>query len=520
MKQENSISTSIIRIIKRLVSIIHRLGEFRKRLNNKIGSRYSPTLIGISVAVISGILLMIMLFVPPYLGVADDGTVEKVMNSAGIYYIQDESNDIYSNYYVRTYYHTPSSMDSTTIYKSGQVILLKAATFLDDLVTKDQYFDMRFLALIYGLFFIPAIGILVKQAAQRVLYFSEGIVIGIFGILIFTDVSYVTYFSSFYPEAIWFITFLYCVGAGLSLHNKGKNVLGLFTFTLAGILLCTSRKQCALIGFLLAVYALKALFLSKGIRWKFLCAFSSVVLSITAICSMIYLDEDFTITSKYHAMTRGVLFQSENPEKTLELFGIYPSYSVLTDASAYEDYPFVEMDHTILKENFLDLYTTADVLNYYFKHPKAMVGMLDLSVKAAFNIRRSYCGNYEKSVGLPEKAQSLFFSAWSTFKVRSAPKTIGYFIILMIASFILYGKKYSVSIYMNNENRISTVLLDTMVLIMGISLLQAVITIVKSGDAEFAQHGFLVGVGIDMLTYFIFAEILHKLNIIEEGGKK
>ncbi len=460
---------------------------------------------------------MIMLFVPPYLGVADDGSLSKVMNSSGVYYIEDKPEEIYNNYFVKTYTTVSKYNNVKEDDMSSQVILVKMAVAVDNFFTPDNYFDIRFLSLIYGLFFIPAIWLLIVQAASRVLYFSEGIIVGIVGVVIFADVSYLTYFSSFYSEALWYITLLYCVGLGLSLCRKKFRMFKLLLFTMFGVILTTSKWQCAVIGLLLAGFCVKKIFLDQKVIWKVTCILMAFVLSIATFLSYFTIEDDFTITSKYHAMTRGVLFQSKNPEETLKEFNIDPSYSILADTSSYNNYPLIHTDNSLLKEEFLNTYTTADIGFYYLKHPISMIGMLDLSVKSAFNIRRDYCGNYEKSTGMKEKAKSLFWSSFSSFKVRSAPRTIGYLVILMIACFMLYGERRKLGVRKDDSKE---VYLDMMILVLCVGLSQGIITILRSGDTEMIQHGFILGAAIDIITYFAFAEILHKLNIIEVGEDK
>jgi hypothetical protein len=152
-----------------------------------------------------------------------------------------------------------------------------------------------------------------------------------------------------------------------------------------------------------------------------------------------------------------------------------------------------------------------DIASYYARHPGKLLGMIDVSVKSSFSIRRSYCGNYEKSVGLPEKAKSIFWSTWSTFKDTSAPKTVGFLIVLLGGVILLFGKEYSLRPIVERR---STIFLDMMLVILIISVSQAIVTIIFSGDAEMIQHCFLVNFGTDIVTYFVFSEVLHKLNII------
>ena len=111
---------------------------------------------------------------------------------------------------------------------------------------------------------------------------------------------------------------------------------------------------------------------------------------------------------------------------------------------------------------------------------------------------------------MPERARSIFWCAWSTFKNNSAPKTIGYLVVLVGAVVMLFSRGYSIR---PSEDRRSTVFLDMMMVVLLICISQAAITIVNSGDAQMVQHCFLISFGIDIMTYYVFAELVHKINI-------
>ncbi|BCN29937.1 glycan biosynthesis hexose transferase WsfD [Anaeromicropila herbilytica] len=500
--------------IKLVVYFIKKMNDMKRKVNRRMEGKYSPSLIAFFCMLFSLLLVTIMLFLPNCKGVANDGTLDKIMNATNVHYIQTDKEDIYNNYFVKNYSRVLSGGQEVKSVISSHVFFVKAAVFMDDIFTRDKFFDIRFLALIYSLFYLPASYLIIKQACARVKRFSEGFVIGGLGILIFSDVAYITYFNSFYPEAIWFITMLYCIGATLSFQEKRSGYIDLaylILYLASASILISSKRQCAIIGIILAVYCIKLVFVRKNWLWSVICVLSALYLAFLSILCVIKLGNDFNETSKFHAMTRGVLFQSDNPEKTLEEFNIAPSYEMLADVSAYDSIPFIKVDDISLKHGFLDQYTSLDIGAYYLRHPSKLFGMINISIKSSLNVRRSYCGNYQKSAGMPEKAKSLFWSAWSTFKDTSAPKTIGYLILLTIAIVLLFGKKYTLR---PDDDRRSTVFLDNLIGVIIILLSQAIITIVNSGDAEMIQHCFLVGLGIDILSYFVFAEIIHKINII------
>lgn len=493
--------------------IPRKLNQLKQKLNSRMEDKYSSRLIAAGTTVLATLLMIIMLFIPNYLGVAGDQNVGRVMNAAGVYYTETAVDKIYNNYFVRTYSNVLVGQETADEFLNSQVLLVRIAVFVDNIFTGDRIFDIRFLALIYGMLYVPALYLIVKQACSRVKKFSEGIVIGFVGLLIFADVAYITYFNSFYPEALWFVSLMYCVGAGLSFQENRtalKDFGALAIIVVFAIILSTSRGECAFLGILFAAFCLKLIFSRKYWMWGVICVMAAFILSIVSITCMINMKSDYDDTSKLHAMTRGILFEADNPAEALEEFGISTSYELLADTSAYDFLPIIQADNDVLKEEFLDKYTYMDVAAYYLRHPGDFVNLLDLSIKSCFGIRREYYGNYEQSVGLPAQAKSIFWGLWSTFKSTSAPQTIGFFVVLVAAVILLYGRGYSIRL---SEDRRNTVFVDILIVVVMVCLLQAGNTIIHSGDAEMSYHCFLVALGMDMIFYYVFAELVHKINV-------
>lgn len=502
------------RQMNRLLTFFNGIKAFIKKVNVKMEGKYSPSLLALAVTAITALVVSSILFLPGGLGVAGDGSTDDIMRSAGIYYKDKEPDRIYNNYFVKTYSTVASGNDVPGKTVNSQVFLIRLAKGLDQVLTRDNNFDIRFLGFLYLLLYLPAVYLIVRQVCQRVRQFSEGVIIAAAGLFIFSDIGYVTYFNSFYPEAIWFITMLYVAGASMSFQterNAHWDFYSLLLFLVSGVILVGSRRQCAVIGFILAVYVIRLIFVRKSFLWGVSCVAAAFLLSIFSILNIFLFPSDFTETSKFHAMTRGVLFGSSNPAQTLEEFGIDPSYELLTDASAYDYIPFVKAGDDSLYHGFMDQYTTSDVAVYYLRHPGSLLGMLDVSIRAGMDIRRSSCGNYEITAGLPKKARSLFWSGWSTFKMTSAPRTIGYLILLIGAVFFLFYKGYSIR---PPKDRRNTIFLDLLMMVLGVLLSQSLVVIIHSGDAEMVQRMFLVGISLDIMTYCVFAELQHRIKVV------
>jgi hypothetical protein len=489
--------------------------SIRRLLNNKMDGRYSPHRVALVATLGVVVIWFLMLMVTPAQGLADDGSLGNTLSKAGLSYLQTNPEDIYNNYFVRVYALDSNYFSTTHEITNTQDVLITLAIMLDETVHKNDYFDIRFLALIYGLLYFPAVYRLVKSVCMRLYYFSEALVIAALSVVIFGDISYLAYFNSFYPEALWSICFLYIAGAISILQFRKSSYLNLFIIVFFSMVLCLSREQCGFIGFILSAFFLNAIFFNRQALWKILCIIFTLLMSIVGMISINMINSDFTATSKYHAMTRGVLFQAPNPEKALTEFGINPSYSVLTNTSAYDYYPFVLPDSEHLQKGFLDQYDTGDIVIYYVKHPGSMFNMLDLAVKDTINLRRSFCGNFEQKTGMPKLSQSIMWSSWSFFKQRSMPKTVGFLILLLLLSFLLYGRT-SMSRKLSERDRNARIMMNAILLIAGIGLSQAVICIIMSGDAELGRHAFLMGAAMDMMIFLLFTEALPKMKIIED----
>lgn len=506
------------KIYTALVSVLNAVKEKRRSLNRKMEQHYSPVRLAFGVSVVCMLIMVVMLFVPPYLGVANDSVANHKMKGFGLDYLEREDvpdEEVQTNaYFTRVY---------ETVHADGQeftahTFFVKLAKAVDYFFTRDNLFDIRFLALLYGVLWLPGVFLLMKSALERVKFFSEGMVLAAAGVLIFADVSYLTYFNSLYADALLYICMVYLAGAALALHKKSRwSSVYILILMIAGTLLGLVSKKCFTVGIFLAFFCILQIRVFKEYRLKKVLVMAAAVLLAGSILSFFQCTEEFDDTSKIHAMTRGVLLQSRNPVETLESFGIDPSYAVLADCSLYDYFPVSELENPLLHEEFMDKYHTGEIALYYMKHPGAMVSMWDIGIKSAFNMRRSYCGNYESSTGRPAMGKSIFWSAWSVFKERSAPKTIGYLVVLVIVFSAMSGRKvFNKRVF----DRWDYVYFTGMVTFLLIGLADITYVILKSGDAQFVQFNMVIGVIMDILFYYVLAEILHKLNILEAGNEE
>lgn len=484
----------------------------RQNFDLRMKSRYSPHRMALIVCGCVFILAAIMLFVPPFLGMSNDGSFDTLVQDVGLQRMEPESQDAYYNYYERQYRIESSpypSMTSNAVVR----VFTRAAIFLDTLFTRDDIFDLRVLALIYLLLYLVSLYPLARFLLGRVAHFSEGVFIALFTVLIFSDASVIVRFASFYAEPVLLISLLGMLGGLLSLGERKPMPWMLIVMAGCMLMMILTNAYCAIGGIVVTAVCIRAITLRRDGFWRGLCVFFAMLMSAMSIVGFFQLSGQNTSRRQYHAMTRGPLLQSKNPEDTLASFGIAARYSILADTYTDQNYPVVISESGLLDEGFLDQYTIPDILLHYVRHPGDMLSMIDIGVKSAFVTRPSYSGNYERSAGLPAQAKTPFMSIWSTFKSQSAPRTIGFLVVLIAAILVVYYRRSKP--FPSEEEQRQSFLFSALAALILFSLFELATVILYSGDAELVRESYIMGVSLDLFTILFIGEVLHRTNIMK-----
>ena len=487
--------------------------SLRRRGNRRFGQHWTNTrFVMLSVGIVFA-LSAIVLWLPPCLGVGNDGSITRTMQNAGLSYLEEDEDNA-NNYFTRVY----QTGYSDTEDRSLQLVLIRAAEAIDRLFTGDQLFDIRFLSLLYVILAVPAWTLLTYSIVARANAFTEKCVLSGLCVLVLADASYITYFNSLYPEAIYVIGLSYLFGGCMMLQRKSRFTLLYWLSILLGVfMLCGTRQHTAIIGFIAAVFCVTQFRVTSRFLGKVGVACAAAAVLMTGFCGYAFAESDFDGTSRTHAMTRGVLLQSADPEETLQEFGIDGSYALLADVSLYDQYPLTEETEYYLQNGFLDHYSFPRIALYYLQHPRAMFSMLDLGAKSSVNLRRESCGSFERSAGRAPMSKTIFFAAYSILKLRSFPKTIAFPMLLIIICVLLsrdgwWRKK--------TPDRFYYVYFCTTLTAAAVMIFHLMVIICNSGDAQLTQYNFIAGFSLDCLVLFTLSELLHRLNILEETQEK
>ncbi|WP_044353832.1 glycan biosynthesis hexose transferase WsfD [Paenibacillus sp. E194] len=480
-------------------------------LKLKIGQRLESLRRYVSPALLAAAgvftITCIALFVPPYIGMADNGDYFRILYSNGLYFNAPDYYSQYFGYFIKEYGIFQYYNENAATLFSSQSIFIKAAIWLNQLFNPDV-FDIRFQAAIFVVLYIVAVYLLVESLTWKVAS-KYAYPISIIAIFLFGDTAYTAYFNSFFGESIVFIMLIFVFASGLLIYRNRYNDYVMMSVLLAsGLLLTTSKQQNAPLGIILGIFGIFLIFIRKGRTFRALMSSTLVLLLLAGIGTYTLIPKEFVNINQYHAMTRGILMGSDDPESTLEQFNMDKQYAILNKSIYYELYTTVDVDSEILENQFYNKYGFVSILGYYVTHPSKAIDMLDLAAKSAFKIRPPAMGNYEISVGKPFRAQTTFFSGYSILKAKMAPKTFGFVILWIVLVAGLYMPSFVAAARAKQIRRMIRFSFIFIMILMGLSGIA--VSIIGAGDADLAKHEFVFTAVFDLVTFVTVSDAIRR----------
>lgn len=482
-----------------------------RRFDKRMRTHYRPAHLALAALGVLAVIMTMILLVPPYLGLSNDGSLDNVMLDVGLAPVNPDAENPYFSYYDRLYLIAPNAWRPDTTPALLRMTV-NFAIWMDEVLTgHDGVFDIRVLAAIYMILYLAALFPLLRGVLSRVRVYSEGLVLAVFSVLVFGDTTIVVRFASLYTQAWELILMIVLADAVFLIPWRRDAWLPQMSMLLACWLLMGVNRYTSLacMVFAMAYWLLLRRKTDVIHRTAYLAA--ALLLCFISVVNTADLVQNQSKTEKYDQMTRGVLFQADNPEEALAFFGIEPRYSLLTDTYAAQSFPVADVPSGVLDEGFLDQYDAGEVALYYATHPLDLMSLFDVGTHSAFITRSDFSGNYERSAGLPPRAKSPLMAVWSTFKERSAPQTAGLLLLLCVA-IIFFRRKKKEDTAEGEAEKIFTMLCALLTVFAMVELLTVV---VMTGDSTLVRQSFLMSVFIDILVVLFLSEVLHKLNIIK-----
>ncbi|WP_271753876.1 hypothetical protein [Cohnella sp. JJ-181] len=472
-------------------------------------------------------ILIYLLFVPPVIGVADNGDFNRVMGAAGIAYA-DPHESYASRYfgYAHQLYHYGGFTSGG--YVSTHVLLVALAGGLGRLLDP-QTFDIRVLGFCYAALLLCAIWLLIRHAPTargRQANTIATAVLALIVIGIFCDVGYTAYFQSFFGEPYALVATLLALGASLAIASRSTRdtesgargpgslpiarlpsawMLGLFVA--AGVALATSKIQNAPIGFLLAILAWRMAALRPDLGWRRRARIGAGVLALSAILMMALAPDQLRHINLYQSIFFGVLKDTPDLKRDMRELDIPDKYAALAGTNYFQKDTIVPQNDPTLRQEVLDRLSHRDIALYYARHPDRFVSKLKKAAENGTSVRPYYLGNYTEKAGRERSELSYAFSAWSEWKHRHMPNSLAWF----AACYSVYYA-FLAAWWRRSAGRPGTRLIaETFAVIGAAGLLAVTVSLMGDGEADIGKHLFMFNVCFDIMFASALAAAVYGL---------
>lgn len=444
---------------------------------------------------LGGGILIYQLFMPPIIGLADNGDFWRVMKWNGIQYLPGEENGHLFSYIHRTFVVQPETR--WRFYVSSEVLFVHLGYLLNKLVSKSGLFDIRILGFVHTVFFL--VGLLLILRVGKEIKFPLLAILSLFLILVFCDAGYITYFNSFYAEPASLIFLLFTVGFGLKIvFQQGACPRYLLAFFVAGVLFIGAKHQNSILGVILALFMFRLAFVWPQKKWRLV---SIILAGLFCVSSFVFYQSTpkfFKEAVLYNGVFYEILKKSSTPERDLVELGLDPELLTLKGTHAFM--PDTPINDPAFRKKFFSLMGFRKIVTFYLRHPERLWALIRKGAESTSLMRfPGYLGNFEKSAGYAPGTQTQTFAFWSNLKERFFPRSL--FFLLISCVFYPVGL-FSIRLTLRSTK--GQLFLDWLLLLALMFVCQFLTSVLAGGEQDLVKHLFLFNTLIDISILSIF----------------
>lgn len=446
-------------------------------------------------------LILYLLFLQPFVGVADNGDFKRMMNTIGLNYY--DAAESYADRFF-SFSHSRFSYDKLFqgFYPSSQILLVLMPRLISG-VFHGSYFDIRLLGAVYGLLLLTATWLIVKLGTQSSRI--TGWLLGAGMLFVFYDIGYLAYFNSLFGEPVSMVSLLLTFALGLRLAGQEKPTRkGLTLFFIAVLFLICSKIQNAPVGLVFALIFLRLAALPGTGNFRRLARRFAVAVALVSVMLYMAAPKDLKHINLYQTVFFGILNNSPDVRGDLRDLGLPEHLEVLAGTNYFQGDTAIKQDDPSLTGDFYERVSHKDVLFFYMKHPARLIDNMKYAAQNSMSIRPYYLGSYEKGEGKPAGAIAYTYSGWSQFKNNHLPDSLGFLILF----YLVYYTGVLVPYFRAKELR-RRIAGELLMLLGLIGLFSFLVPILGDGRADIGKHLFLFNVSFDMMAVVMFGGLVH-----------
>lgn len=465
----------------------------------------SPPLLA---CLLAGVIVGYLLFIPPINGYADNGDFARVIYINGIYPL-DPKNYHYTTYLTQHYGLFKYYNEHVAMLFSSQGLFVKLAIGLNQLCYSRTVFDIRFMGLVYYLFYLGAIYLLTLALTDSTKRKLVDYVIALAVVLVFADSSLTLYFNSFFAEPVMIIAMMYITAAVLLLmkHHFAHAWPMLVVYGLASAALITVKQQNAPLALSLVVVTIG---LSFGLRVKtarWFVPLACLALLGAGVATYALITDQFSNINTYQSMTRGVLLKEKDPGASLVKGGLSRQYGLLKGDIYTQTYSATAVKSPNITKDFLARVNFAWIFKYYLTHPQQFNEMLDVAARDGYLVQVKAVGDFTAHSGAVPHQQIHYFTLYGALMKAFFPKKFAFYLTLCVVLAALYTAVFVVGIR-NNEPAVALkvfLMLGYLTMVIG----TFITAVVGDGDADLAKHLLIVPLALNLIFLQLLADGLH-----------
>lgn len=482
---------------------------------NKFSKFVSPALLAtVLAAIISGILL----FVPPIHGLADNGDFYRSILSNGIYRLPTSYSQ-YSDFVITKFGIMQYFNENNVSVLSSQTIFIQIALLLNKLFYSRTIFDIRFMGLVYYLFYLGGIYLL-TNAFVRPYRKVKSYVMGLLIVFIFADSAYTLYFNSFFAEPGMFILMLYLCASIISLARNiySRRWPMTFLFFISTILLITNKQQNAPLALSFGVVAIGIMFLPHFRARRMATALGIVLVLMSGVGIYKSIGSEIVGANTFQTFSHGTLLETSDPTKKIERGGVDGQFALMRNENYYsKNYATLDPGSKYVKKHLMDKTGFAWIVRYYAGNLKQFNNLLDVAAKDVTAVQPRAVGNFVRNSGHKPGEQVKYFTVYSSLMGAFFPGKYAFDCLLAIGFIAVY----SVGFYLDiKAKRYMGILRFFLIFgLMTVVVFVPIVSIVGDGDADLAKHLFLVPVSLNMSLLMFISDLINHTLWNTEGDE-
>jgi hypothetical protein len=378
------------------------------------------------VLAIAGALVGWQLFVPPIIGLSDQGDFGRMIGRFG-YAPADQSASLFDAFVQPKYVRDPSARVPSLEQFGPEYLFVGSAVALNKIISRSGMLDIRVIGFVHWLAFLAAFAWLLR---------STGPVVWIAALIVLTDVGYAAYWNSFYTEPATCIFFI-LLAAESAAMLRGFSTPVFTRWCLWAALLVWAKSSNYPLALLLVPFAIRLGWIGKS---RLTGMIGATAIAAIAIVTMKTRPIPMRQATTYNAIFMAILPESSTPQADLSSLGLDPSLASFSGTGAWTQHTaFLDLvNQGVLR----DRVSGATVAKFYLTHPARIWRRIGALMPIAFSLRPEWCGNFEKSAGRPPGSKTTSFTLWSAFHERVlGPIGRPLLIALAVTSFAIFSQR-------------------------------------------------------------------------------